>query len=885
MAQVVPFLLQKLRRIEERVLRLALHLCALLAFFTLACNWTTTRELLDLTFLEKIARKFQLTSPSLIEAGTPFNVVVVYTDTNGGKSAGRFADYLNWEVVGAGSLTQTAPGTITSGVYQATLIYSNSALTQGQSTSIVLKVTDPNNGAVSGISGSVTARFPVTLNTFKFSAPQLAYQNTGFTITISATATDGSVYSAYNGTVNLTPTVTGMTTADGTLTPATATFTNGVATVSNVQYTKPAGSLYITATDTSGTGKTGTSNGIQLAGDAFSLLAIPIDTNSDSVMDAVRISWTKPLNVFDYIILRETTPGVFTPIVNSPKSNAYTSTTDSTGLALGQTYNYRVIARDNSGNTLKSGDIQVLFKSCGTTYTGSFSTGTTNWTLGNSPYCIGTTALPNVTVTVDGTLTIDPGVLILNASGASFNVSTGTLMSKGTVNQPIIFTSNALNPTAPAWGGITVNSGAVQNNLSVTMSIPNPTEAASETNGTTGSTLSYTVIEYSKAALVAVRQMWIENSLIRLNANNNSFTNEAAGIRINCAAGEWVVMRNNAFIQNSNASGTSATDLISVTGKFVLRNNTFQGSVASNSGGAMYLTSPGIPTISGNAFYSTNGTNGGAMYLNGGSGIFIRNNLFSGTYAGAAGALALNSTAVVTDNTFDTTLSAGSSGGINSGANNTNISNNIFKNTSCNTGDGGSLWVNANSNVITGNVFISSKANNTGVNGTGGAISINGSSNSVQYNSFYSTYATKYGGAIGLNGSSGNVISFNHFYNTTSFNLGGAIYAWNPGETGLVISHNNFIGTQGRNTGYYPQVLYSVITADYTVSNNWWGSDYSAVTSCQSAPALCETTVASKPTLLNNRTGLQGAWPLCCAAPSDITCVGATTLPASQTCQ
>ncbi|MDI3528060.1 MAG: hypothetical protein PWR03_2244 [Tenuifilum sp.] len=62
-------------------------------------------------------------------------------------------------------------------------------------------------------------------------------------------------------------------------------------------------------------------------------------------------------------------------------------------------------------------------------------------------------------VSVDGaTLTIQPGTTIKFDAGASLHIgysSNATLISNGTADKPIVFTSNASNPTPGSWEGIT----------------------------------------------------------------------------------------------------------------------------------------------------------------------------------------------------------------------------------------------------------------------------------------------------------------------------------------------------------------------------------------------------------------------------------------------
>lgn len=875
---------------------------ATLALLFSTCNWTTTRELLDLTFLDKIARKFQITSPALIESGTPFNVVVLYTDTNGGKSAGRFADYLTWEVVGAGSLTQTAPGTITSGIYQTTLIYSNTALTTGQSATIVIKAIDPNNSSVNGITGSVTAKFPISLSTFKFSTPTLAYQTTGFSVTISAIGTDSSVMSSYNGTVNLTPTVTGMTTPDGTLTPATATFTNGVATVTNVQYTKPAGSLYLNATDSVDAAKTGKSNPIQIAGDAFSLGAIPVDVNSNGTMDAIRVSWTIPQNAFVYKVYRETTPGAYT-LTNTIFAPTTSGVDNDAALTLGTSYTYKVEARDSVGNLLKEAMTTVQFKNC--TAMDTSMTVDTTFLLNNSPYCL--TGVTNATLSNALTpikLTIDPGVVLLFGANRQLIIGqNGSLKSEGTATLPITYTSSAYTPTAPAWQGIVVQSLATANNLTVG-TLGN--EAISETKGTNGTSLGYSIFEFAYTAVNSVRPIYIENSIFRQNGNNDC-GNVPAGILISMANNtEWAVVKANSFVANQHTGcGLGAADLILQNqGRAYIKLNTSMNAYSNTNGpgASMALGSPsGNSTFYGNSYFNSlsNCCSGSGITISTASTNqqIIKNNYFfnnRGSGGACGGAIIVDngsSNQIIQNNTFDTGF-AFQGGAICTQSNNHNISYNIFKATTSKS-HGGAIYLAGGTGItVYSNVFINTVSNTAAGGGDGGAIYLSGSNNTnnISNNSIYGSYSSGAGGANGGaiylgNASTGVVIGFNNIKDTWATNNAGAIFIAGTTTSTLTISHNTFNNNRKGSALGALNSLYNAEDTDYTVSNNWWGSDYSLTTACQAVVAnLCETTQANKPTLVGNRTALEGAWPLCCAAPSDPNCVGATTLPTGQAC-
>jgi hypothetical protein len=98
-------------------------------------------------------------------------------------------------------------------------------------------------------------------------------------------------------------------------------------------------------------------------------------------------------------------------------------------------------------------------------------------------------------------------------------------------------------------------------------------------------------------------------------------------------------------------------------------------------------------------------------------------------------------------------------------------------------------------------------------------------------------------------------------------------------NAGNNFSHNNMVGT--KRSGNSPNGIYNSSAPNFTVANNWWGTTVTNALCNASSPAgYCETT-NTFPTLATNATS---AWPLCCAAPSDPSCVGATTLPSYQAC-
>ena len=86
--------------------------------------------------------------------------------------------------------------------------------------------------------------------------------------------------------------------------------------------------------------------------------------------------------------------------------------------------------------------------------------GTSDWTLGGSPYIV----QGGINVPAGVTLTVEPGVIVEFYSGAVYLEvnSGGTLLANGTVAQPITFTSVLTAPAPGAWYGLYQNGGFMQ---------------------------------------------------------------------------------------------------------------------------------------------------------------------------------------------------------------------------------------------------------------------------------------------------------------------------------------------------------------------------------------------------------------------------------------
>lgn len=616
-------------------------------------------------------------------------------------------------------------------------------------------------------------------------------------------------------------------------------------------------------------------------------------------MDAVRISWTPPKDAVSYKIYRETAPNVFT-FLTAVAAPTTSGVDNDVTLALGNTYKYKVEVRNSLAELVKEAVTTVSLKNC--TAMPITMTADTTLAYASSPYCLAgsdaTISNPSLTVT----LTIEPGVVILFGANRKLTIGQNAqLVSEGTAALPIIFTSSAVTPVVPAWLGVVVASDAINSNPNVSTIAG---EAVSETKGTQGSSLAYSVVEYAKTGLKTARSVYVDSSTFR-NSWYGDCANSAGGIHIEGpSASDWVVVKSSIFVNNlkTNCAGGAGDVYVTNTHLYAKLNTSVNARNLSNGiGGAFSVETAEQSTFFANSIYDAHSDKGGpCIGLSGGSKMhFIKNNYFSGTKTNNLGGCISSYSIVgfvIKNNTFETTHAdtvSGYGGAIydyGSSAAPT-ISNNIFKNTYAG-GYGGAIYTTnpSTATTISDNVFINTRANTSAADGQGGAIYVARTSSSplsITNNSFYGSYVqsggSAYGGAIAIGPYPKSVtIAGNHFKNTWAASGGGAIYLENTPNTGFTFQRNNFVGTRKTSAAGPLNALHNAEDANYTVKDNWWGAVYAA-TSCEAvASNLCETTQAAKPTLTTNATA---AWPLCCAVPTDPNCVGAATLPSYQACE
>jgi hypothetical protein len=131
------------------------------------------------------------------------------------------------------------------------------------------------------------------------------------------------------------------------------------------------------------------------------------------------------------------------------------------GLLPGTSHALRCFATDAAGNRNSSAPVNVYISAAaGTHHAGTIATNET-WSIAGSPHIV------DADLAVEAFLTVEPGVIVLVADGATIAVGTRApagLKAQGKTDSAITFT--ALNPTSGpgAWGGIHYRANAVPNN-------------------------------------------------------------------------------------------------------------------------------------------------------------------------------------------------------------------------------------------------------------------------------------------------------------------------------------------------------------------------------------------------------------------------------------
>ncbi|HMN31103.1 MAG TPA: NosD domain-containing protein [Caldilineaceae bacterium] len=244
----------------------------------------------------------------------------------------------------------------------------------------------------------------------------------------------------------------------------------------------------------------------------------------------------------------------------------------------------------------------------------------TVWAVVASPYLVTDT----IVVEQGVTLTVEPGVTVLFEKDKALNIL-GTLHARGTVSQPITFTSALTTPQPGDWVGLTFADGS--------------SSAKFDPNGLflAGNILQYVGVEYAGAATDSYAidapetAVYLDHSIIQQNQGgarvggvgnyitDNNFVNNAGGHKVGGLfnVGEAATIRNNAVLVNTSDSSLTApaVGLVSYGDHSMIADNLIQNNFRLNSDGVAGLYSAGNHT---QIYHNVvRGNGGGGILLSG----------------------------------------------------------------------------------------------------------------------------------------------------------------------------------------------------------------------------------------------------------------------------
>lgn len=791
-----------------------MKLCHILVFLIAvlisACKEYSTNDILSVKFPTGGTKGLRITAPSPITVGQPFTITV--TATNTVRPGGIQQEYQNpvnvTLQVGGGTLASVTGGGWFLGTQNFTVVYNNPSLSLNSTEVILLRVTDSTDASFTTVSNNITVTSQVVFNQFRVVVPGVVFKDQPFTATITAINSDNTTNTAYNGTVNLTTYL-----QVGTVSPATVTgFVNGVATTT-ITFTQSYTNLQIKAADSVTSTISGLSNLFQVYFDSVSLAVFAPTATS------LRLEWTYPTGTNTAYIYRDSGSGLQLLSTQYSPTNYYA---DASGLTTGTSYTYQIVVQNTLGTIQYSATKTAAPAACTTLVPAASSIGSggtfnaATWTAAGSPYCI------SGTNTVQGTLTIDAGVVVLAAAGANTSMTVGsgaTLISQGTTASPVVFTSSNIVPVAGDWRGIIFASGAVGSTI------------ASD-NYISGSKISDTRISYAGPGISTAESLYIDNSTVQ---NNRNTITPGGGIYANLTAGKQLVIRNSLILNNS----TIPTN-------------------ASLSGGGVYSTQRTAiysSRISGNsaAANNVNVARGAGIYSGGAGSLLVSNQILQNSLALSGSSCCLYGAGAYLD-----------------GDNNTVIANTFRGNKSIENfaGGGSALYLAGAGTTISNNIFdanISCVGVCNGASG-GGAVFLGGGANIISRNTFTGNThtganASLPAGGIAVAAVPGNSITYNEISTNIAKTCGGMDIL----SPATLVTNNNIYSNS-------PNSICIKQVGTFDLTNNYWGGPTSGLNSM----GICDSTTTPACLGTANIAGAVATpYPLCKAAPTDPNCVGA----------
>lgn len=736
------------------------------AAFFFNCNFTSTRDLLDVNFTA-VPSVFDLDNPGIIYSGASFTATVT-ARTQAGNVNTIFTDPLAWQTSGAGTISVVSESGFQRGVNAVKLRYTNASLALGQSEILTLTLRSAKNASLKLTSQPLVAYAA----TFTVTGPSAATPGgAAFTVTVAAAGAGGATNTEYNGTVKLTP-----ENGVGAFTPATIALVNGTGSAS-VTYAGTRNQQFkIRASDTTTPSLYGISSAMCMgcssitsaSADYFlSLIAVPLGTT-------MRLSWNLIPDVGTTYTIYKQVAGNF--VQQTVVSVVYWY---DTGLTLSANYTYRVDAV-KAGSVIATATVSQTAQACNTTVTATITT-TQTWTTAGSPYCIAP-AGATLSINAGGSVSVTAGTIVLVNPTKQIVVgsgSVGTFNVQGAAGNPVIISANTTaDPTLPAnaWKGIQYGTSATAAGFDASYNY---------TGG--GTAIRYAVVEFT-GHTAPLNMIDLLNGISDF--EYDVFRHHVGGtgglsslIAANATATTCVVT-NSVFNRSQSEFPPAGVFVNSTTalGAVIVRNNLF--SANSTISTAVYGVGLGV---------FENATP--SLIVN-----EISNNLFYRN-TGASSAMALNlvSDMTITGNAFLSNSGTSYGGGVRCfDCRASTITNNYFEG-NFTTGTGGGMYIEApyNSNTISNNKFIANSA------ATGGALALGDTGSGgatlqlVQQNTFTDNSATVKGGAIyifGNNSFYGNhTITRNYFYNNTATTTGSVIHETMTGASLANTYSGNFM--------------------------------------------------------------------------------------------
>lgn len=485
------------------------------------------------------------------------------------------------------------------------------------------------DSALRGTSDVVQVAAANTLSGFVVEAPSSAIVDEPFELTVTAVGTGGLVVEDFEGAVTLGPEL-----GNVPISPAISPlFVRGRATF-EVTYGALTTELVVRVAAQNEPELVGVSAPVSVGlssggAGAITLTAVPV------AADAIRLDWTRASGAQTYRVLGAPTGEPLSTLVTLV-SGEFSFLHQ--GLREGEAYTYRV-------EGLGADDAVLAFASASSTPAGCTPvtqniTAPTEWQRADSPFCV------NSPLSVTDSLVIEAGVTVLFGAGGGLTVTTGGVVTSGTREEPVHFTTSAAqpNPSVGHWQGLAFGTDALATTFVDTVTSIDYVE---------GSRIRGAIFDYADGALVTAVPLSVESSSFRLNATDGA---GGAAIRMTGApeTGIAMLIRESSFIQNQSTSpscqGGGAMSLDVEVGEFRFERNVWAFNDGGSCGGGAWVAAPNEETTGApirqvisdfDSSYIGNSTldRGGAIALRGNAIIILQNASFLSNRADQGGAI------------------------------------------------------------------------------------------------------------------------------------------------------------------------------------------------------------------------------------------------------